>query len=311
MTDQSPNDELKPPALTRTGASAKTWIAAAVVTLLVVGIAIAILGRSNNQSTSTATASSAASTGQGAGGFPGGGRGGTAGTISSIAGTNLTITGSDGTTTNVVTDSSTSVTHSVTASISDIAVGDQITAMGTTTGTSVAADRIVDNATGADPTGPGGNFPGGPGASPGGNSPGGPGASPSGQTPPTDQSGNPVGPPPGGGQGRGPGGGVRGKVTAVQGSTITIVDQNGTTYAVTASSTTVVTRTTAATFADLAIGQQVMVNGTPASDGTVTARRISEGASAFGSLAGPSGRPNGQGNSTTSIAAPTSTTTHG
>ncbi|MGZ4729442.1 MAG: DUF5666 domain-containing protein, partial [Acidimicrobiales bacterium] len=265
------------------GPSLKTWIAAAVVAFLVGGGVVAVLNRSSTgTSTAAASSSNGADTGTGTaadGSANGqadgpGGRGfgrGTAGTIASIDGSSLTISGADGATTEVVTDDATVVSRSVTIGLGDIAVGDQITVMGTTTGTDVAAERIIDNGTETEP---------GAGAfGPRANS----GQPPAdGQTPPTDQSGNPVTPPSGGqfpGQGGNrPGGFVRGQVTAVSGSTLTVSSQEGTTYTVTVSSTTTVTRTQTATMADLKVGDQVSVIGQAGSDGTVTATRISEGA---------------------------------
>ena len=216
-------------------------------------------------------------------GFAGFGRG-TFGTISSIDGSTLTISGSDGTSTKVATDDSTVVSTSVNLALSDVAVGDQITVMGTVSGTDVAAERIVDNGTEAAtgfPGGAGGQVPSG--APPGGFD---------GQTPPTDQSGNPVTPPggaptgaPQGATGRA-GRGVRGAVTSVDGSVITVTSQDGTVYQVTASSTTTVTRSQAGALSDLTVGDQVSVFGQTGADGTVTATRISEG-SGFG---GPQGQ---------------------
>ena len=125
------------------GPSARTWIIASVVTLLIAGGAIFVLSRGS--SSSKTNASSSSSPASGANGGPGGRAGGfTRGTIDSISGSKLAVTATDGTITNVVTNSSTTVSLTIDGTISDIAVGDQISVQGTTTGTDTAADQITD-----------------------------------------------------------------------------------------------------------------------------------------------------------------------
>ncbi len=183
------------------------------------------------------------------------------------------------------------MTTSETVTLGDIAVGDHVTIVGSTSGSDVTAERIVDSGTEA-----AAGFGGGRGQPPADGQ-----GAPSGQTPPTDQSGNPVTPPSGGqfpGQGQnggGRGGFVRGQVTAVDGSTLTVTGQDGTTYTVTASSTTTVTKTKTGSLSDLAVGDEVSVMGATGSDGTVAATRISEGAlgGGFGGGQFPGGRGQG------------------
>ncbi|MDB5224505.1 MAG: hypothetical protein JWO43_127 [Candidatus Adlerbacteria bacterium] len=81
--------------------------------------------------------------GGGKGGFGGEHRGpGVMGTISAISGNTVTVTKTDGTTYTVDASAAT-VSKTVTASVSDLKVGDTIGAQGTLTGTSVAATHIM------------------------------------------------------------------------------------------------------------------------------------------------------------------------
>lgn len=70
------------------------------------------------------------------------------------------------------------------------------------------------------------------------------------------------------------GGMVRGTVTAVQGSTITVQDTSGSSKLVITGSSTTVENTVSASLSDVAVGTSVMASGTSNSDGSVTATTI-------------------------------------
>ncbi len=245
--------------------SARTWIIAGIAAaVLAVGSVVGISVVSGHTASSAATTTAAA----GQNGGPGGGfGGGTAGTISAIDGSTITLTGTTGTATKVTTSSSTTVTSSATAALGDIAVGDQVSVMGTISGTDVTAQRITDTGTTAD-AGPG-----------------------QGQAPPSGSGQTGQAPPSGAG---GPGAGARGQVTSIDGSTMVITATDGTVYTVTTSSTTTVTKVTTSSLSALSVGEQVQVRGSTATDGTVTAERITEGA-ATGFPGGGGGPPTGSG----------------
>ena len=80
--------------------------------------------------------------GMGRGG-PGMGGRGTEGTVTSVSGNTITITKQDGTT-ETIDASSATVSKMVTENVSDIQVGDRISADGTTSGTTVTAKHIMD-----------------------------------------------------------------------------------------------------------------------------------------------------------------------
>jgi hypothetical protein len=83
------------------------------------------------------------------GGFGGMGRGGpmggrgSVGTVTAINGNTITITKQDGTT-ETIDASSATVSKIVTENVSDIQLGDRISASGTTSGTTVTAKHIMD-----------------------------------------------------------------------------------------------------------------------------------------------------------------------
>ena len=122
-----------------------------------------------------------------------------------------------------------------TVTISEIAVGDKIGAMGTLSGTTLTATEVIE-----------GDFGRGGRGGPGGHG------------------------------GRGPGGaggpGVMGKVTAVNGTTITVTGKDGQSYTVNAGAATIQKMTTGA-LSDIAVGDQIGVQGT-VSGTTVTATNI-------------------------------------
>ncbi len=212
--------------------------------------------------------------GQGAaGGFPGG-RGGV-GTIASISGSALTLSSFNGSTTKVVTSASTTVTQSATVTLADIKVGDYVVVQGLGSTTKIAANRIIDTgATAITLNQPGGGgAPGGAGANAAGNGAGGP---------PPNGGGFPgVGPGGGGPGGVGLGGDddgavFYGKVTAVSGTSLSVQSTAtaSTTWTVSTSSSTRYGAMTALAVSDLKTGESVAVNGTTASDGSITATNI-------------------------------------
>lgn len=87
----------------------------------------------------------------------------------------------------------------------------------------------------------------------------------------------------------GPGGFTAGKITSIDGSTITITTTDGKTVKVTTTSSTTVSKTTQSDVASLAAGDTVTVIGSAAADGSVAAQRISEGAGGFGGFGGQGG----------------------
>src|SRR4029077_13981040 len=88
--------------------------------------------------------------GQGGPGFAGpGGRGGfTAGAVTSVDGSTITIKTVAGDTVTVSTTADTKVSVTKTIKLSDLAVGDTVRVTGTTTGTTIAADAIEKGALG-------------------------------------------------------------------------------------------------------------------------------------------------------------------
>ena len=128
MTDQVPPTTPPQPQVEsanmpapKKGTSARTWVIAGVVTLVIAGGAIFVLSRGSSPSTTSASSNAAQNGGPGgrAGGF-------TRGTIDSISGSKLGVTATDGTITNVVTNSSTTVSLTIDGTIADIAVGHRV-----------------------------------------------------------------------------------------------------------------------------------------------------------------------------------------
>ncbi len=190
---------------------------------------------------------------------------GTVGTISSIDGAGLTVKSQAGGTTEVLTTSATNVTKVVTGSFRDIVVGDRLVVIGTTSNSTVAADRIVDQGDAASAPQSQVGRPRQTDALPGGY--GGPGAN------------GPVGGGPGAnGQGGGPGGmnGVGGTAKSINGDTITLTTNDGSTVKVTTTSSTVVSVVQKSSVGALAVGDSVVVIGKKKS-GVLTATAIREG----------------------------------
>lgn len=170
-------------------------------------------------------ATSSASTGSGAPAmmqFHGPHGAGIAGTVASISGTTLTVTGKDGTS-YTVDAANAKVMKMVngaptTETVSNIAANDTVMVRGTVNGNSVTATTIMN-----------GNFPANP---------------------------------PQGKMMRGFGHGTMGTVSAINGTTITVTGKDGGTYTVDASSATVRKSGNSSTVANIQVGDTVFVNGT-------------------------------------------------
>jgi hypothetical protein len=167
------------PAAPPRAAQKSTWAKygtpalALTAALIVGGVAGVLIG----QSTASTTASSVTRGGFAAGGTRTGGVGGfgggagaaarggfTAGTITAIDGSTLTVKLADGSSVTVNTSSSTAVTKSSTASVSDLASGDTVTVVGAKDANgAVTATRISDGQLGL---GGFGARPGGPTGAP-------------------------------------------------------------------------------------------------------------------------------------------------
>jgi len=267
--------------------SPKTWIAAGVGTAAIAVAAVAGINVASSNATTVGNNSGRSggpgvfggpgpqgngsqgngslgngSTNGPANGFPGGpgfdpngdgdgdhgGRGG-AGTIQSINGSSFTITTRNGQTTTVTTTADTSVTRTSRGAVGDIKAGDHVIVDASGSGSTLTAERVVDVGT-ATLDGPG-LFPGaGPLRG--------------------DDTGS------GYGDARGDGDHqfAAGTVQSVNGSTVTITDQQGDTLTVSTSSGTEISVEQAASVSDLATGEQVMVRGQRTSDGTIAAADI-------------------------------------
>ena len=155
-----------------------------------------------------------------------------------------------------------------TVSIADIAVGDTVVVQGTVSGTNITATVIRDGVvpmTGH--PGMGGKF--GRGAS-----------STASGTPPIQGNGEPV---------------IGGNVTAVSGTSITVTNASNVTYTIDAASTTIVKNGTSTAIGNIAVGDNLIVQGT-VNGNSVTASSIidqgvkgSNGSSTNGSSTKPKG----------------------
>lgn len=241
----------------------KSWAIAAMVAVIVaVGLAVGISMSGGKKSVTTTASASAAGQPNGQGGTPTGagqhGRRGTAGTITAIDGSKITLeaesfNGSAATTMTVKTTGSTAITETVTGKVGDLRNGDHVVVIGTPSGTAVAASRISDSGDSAR-GGFGGGFGGG-GARRGGE------ASGSAQAPP--------------GGNFGAGSFTIGTIKAVDGDTVTVTSSTGT-VTVTTSSATTISVSKKISVGDLAKGDTIRVTGST-SGTTVTATSITKG----------------------------------
>ncbi len=307
------------PAASRTGW--KQWAAAGVVAAVVAvgaGVGISLAGGDDSSSVAARGPAAAAASGYGGDltgrpGFPG--AMGTAGTITAIDGSTITVeaaaapggTSTETSTVKVATTDETTVTESVSGSVDDLAEGDHVTVMGTTADGAVTAQRIVDSRDVES------SFGGGGGGQMG--------------TPPSLPDGAeqgslpdaPTGTPPSGGF---PGGApTAGTIASIDGDTVVVETSDGTKVTVTVTDDTEVSITEQISVGDLAEGDTVMVAGTT-SGSTVAAETIRKGelggGGAFGGGPGmtppaggtpPGGTDSGTGSGTGSDTAPSTTTT--
>lgn len=176
---------------------------------------------------------------------------GVSGTVASVSGTTITLTGSDGKT-YTVDASKASLEKMQMITTADLQAGDTLNVHGIVDGTSVSAEHIMSGKLSE------GRFGDGPGKF----------------------------------QGRGPG--VIGTVSAVNGSTLTVLSKNGTTYTVDATSAKVSKAESGAkpigsTVAAIAIGDTVGVQGTITGT-SVTATHIMDGILPMGGDRGSKGQ---------------------
>ena len=252
----------------------------------VVGTAAAVLAGCGGLGSSATASSNSAKT------SPSPGRGnfnGAAGQLTKLTGSSMTISDQAGTVT-VSYDSSTSVLQSGTGSMTDIAAGVCVTANGdreangSVTATGV---QVMLNMNG-NCNQPAAGFGNGNGQGPGGASP-----RPSG----SPRAGRPTPSP-----GATPANlaFVRGKVSSVSGTTVTVEQDTGGPVTVTVPSTARITRTVSSTTARLAVGECIAATGQRDSSGAVKARAIVISApgpngctiaGAGGRGFGPGGRP--------------------
>ncbi|MEU2198951.1 hypothetical protein [Isoptericola sp. NPDC019482] len=263
---------------------------AALLGVAVVGLAVALAGCSSSDAATSDTTAAADGQAQGQG-APGGGAGGggrapgVSGEVAAVDGTTAQVQGSDSQTAVTWTDDTT-ITVTVDGTLDDVAVGSCVVATsGATPGDDGAtADEDAAAATVAvsEPTDGecAGGFGGGvPGDGDGQRPEGAPSDMPSGM--PTDMpSGMPTDMPSGGpGGGRGGFGGLTsGKVTAVDGSTVTVSatssDGESTEETVTVDDATVYTVQQDGSADDVAVGQCVTARGEEDDGGAVTATSL-------------------------------------
>jgi hypothetical protein len=223
--------------------------------IIVVGVAAAVLagcgsiGGPAGASGGAAAAKTSPSPGRGANGV--------VGQVSQVASGKLTVDDQSGSVT-VTYDSSTSVLQSGSGTLAEAIPGTCVVATGTTdaSGTVTARTFQVQLNMGGNCTPPAG-LGGGQGAGGGSPRPGRGSPSPgAGGGPPANFAM------------------VRGKLTNVSGSTMTVQPQTGNPVTVTVSSSTTVTRLVTSSSARLAVGECVTANGQRDSSGTVKARSI-------------------------------------
>jgi Domain of unknown function (DUF5666) len=225
--------------------------------IIVVGVAAAVLaGCGSIGSSAGASGGAAAAKTSPSPGRAGLGNG-VVGQVSQVASGKLTVDDQSGSVT-VTYDSSTSVLQSGSGTLTEAIPGTCVVATGTTdaSGTVTARTFQVQLNMGGNCTPPAG-LGGGQGAGGGSPRPGRGSPSPgAGGGPPANFAN------------------VRGKLTNVSGSTMTVQPQTGNPVTVVVSSTTTVTRLVTSSSARLAVGECVSANGQRDSSGTVKARSI-------------------------------------
>jgi hypothetical protein len=183
---------------------------------------------------------------------------GVSGTVKSVSGNTIEMTGQDGKSVSVKTSDQTTYQKSSSVTLADLKAGDTISAMGDQSGTEITARSVQIGIIGG--MGPGG------------------GAGPRGGTPPAGKGAPQGGPPPGNGQGgNGNRSGVAGTITSINGNTIQVTGQDGKSVSVKIDANTAFIKTISATLAEVKTGDQVMALGESSSE-TLTARIIQIGA---------------------------------
>jgi hypothetical protein len=182
---------------------------------------------------------------------------GASGTVISVSGNTIQLTGQDGSAVAVKVDDKTAIQKNVTGTMADIQVGTRLMVIGEqSSGTTTARTIQIMPAAESAPQAPPGQAAGQPGQ--GGN-------------PPSQGSGQPG--PAGGQPGTFGGPGLGGTVKSVSGNTIQLTGFDGSTVTVKVDDKTTIQKTAAATLSDIRANLQITVIG-DASGGTITARMI-------------------------------------
>ncbi|HEV3122973.1 MAG TPA: hypothetical protein VG266_00160 [Candidatus Dormibacteraeota bacterium] len=225
-------------------------IATGAVTMLVV----VACGSSSAAGVSTSTSS-------GASGGGAAGRNGTAGELVQINGNTLILNTQSGDVT-VQTTSATTVQKTSTGSVADIVVGTCIGATGSKDASGAVTANSVRLSEKVGGTCNGGAFGGAPGGGGGGRGNGGadtrtPPAGAAQPTPPANFAS------------------LRGEVSAVSGTSVSVLSSTGVATTITVPTTVAVTRSATASLSDLSTGQCVLATGSKDSSGVVAARSLS------------------------------------
>jgi hypothetical protein len=186
----------------------------------------------------------------------GGMRPGIFGTVASVSGTSLTVTGRQGfgTTTPTATftvdaSNATVKKNNATSTVSSIAVGDTVSVQGTVTGTNIVATMIRDGVV---------PMRGGPGKGPQG------GQWNQASTSPITGNGQPI---------------VAGSITAINGTSLTITNKSNVQYTIDASNATIAKGGSTATLSNVAVGDNVVVQGTVNGTSVTATSVLDQGAS--------------------------------
>jgi hypothetical protein len=207
----------------------------------------------STSSSSTTTSSNAAGGGRGPGGLA---RRGAAGTLAQINGTSLILTDTTGTDVTVDYTNTTTITQTKTGVLADIVPGSCVVATGTkdASGTLVASSvRLSQPVTGACTAGLGNRPPGAGGGA----------GTPSGTPRATPAPGQPI-----------PSFST-GKVTAVNGTSVTLQPTTGAAQTITVPTTVTVAESSAASPTDLSVGDCIQATGAKDSSGKVAATSLS------------------------------------
>jgi hypothetical protein len=219
------------------------YFAVITVSLAAAGLLLLGAGAANAQTMPVASANGGAWHGRG--GTTGTAGRGTFGTVTAVNGTTITVTskagpnGTAGATYTVDAANATVMKNGATSSVSNIAVGDTVMVAGTVNGTSITATSIRD---GVGQRQPGTRTP---------------------AQSPIQGNGEPV---------------VGGTITAVNGTTITVTNKSNVTYTIDASAATVVKGNVTSSIANVATGDNVLVQGTVNGTSVTASSVIDQGA---------------------------------